>query len=262
MLAELRQAIPALHGYKADALENMEPEAMVAALVEWADRHYWTISQQFGETTYHTMRQEETSLKTLAETQDPFTRVLLERVNATVGREILDQWYDQPIRRMPKEIEAQVKNAVIDVTRLFRDRRLMLQQLDNHWVRHLTGLDMLREGIGLRAIGQQKPLVSYQREAYEAYQEMLESVQKQIVRSLFAIPQQSARSHRSRRPTVTARRPVFRASGGSSQGSAKPQPVRVNPARQKLGRNDPCWCGSGRKYKDCHWRSDKRQGKG
>ena len=163
---------------------------------------------------------------------------------------------------MPEEIEEQVKNTVIDVSRLFRDRRLMLRQLDNHWVRHLTSLDMLREGIGLRAIGQQKPLVAYQREAYEAYQEMLASVQKQIVRSLFAIPQQPAtRSRQSRRPLITARRPVFRTSGGSNQGASKPQPVRVSSSK-KVGRNDPCWCGSGKKYKDCHWRSDQRQGNG
>ena len=77
----------------------------------------------------------------------------------------------------------------------------MLQQLDNHWVRHLTDLEMLREGIGLRAIGQQKPIVAYQKEAYEMYQEMLGSVQTQIVRSLFLIPQQAhaPQGHPSRR---------------------------------------------------------------
>ena len=68
----------------------------------------------------------------------------------------------------------------------------MLRQIDDHWVRHLTSLDMLREGIGLRAIGQQNPLVSYQREAFEMYQEMMGSVQSQIVRTLFLVPQAAA----------------------------------------------------------------------
>ena len=64
----------------------------------------------------------------------------------------------------------------------------MLRQIDNHWIRHLTSLDMLREGIGLRAIGQQNPLVAYQKEAFETFQDMLASIQTEIVRSLFTVP--------------------------------------------------------------------------
>jgi len=263
LLAELRQAVPALYSFTAQKIAGLEPEEIVAACVKEADRVYWLLNQRIGEDTYHAIRQEETSLKTLAETADPFTTMLIEKIDTRIGRENIAQWYDQPIRRMSAEIEEQIKQIVIDVMRVFRDRRLMLQQLDNHWIRHLTDLDMLREGIGLRAIGQQKPIVAYQKEAYETYQEMLRSVQEQIVRSLFLIPQQQ------RRPTAPSpqwgglrggqqRQPVLRTSGGSEQAASKPMPARTNIGGRKLGRNDPCFCGSGRKYKDCHLKADQR----
>jgi preprotein translocase subunit SecA len=147
---------------------------------------------------------------------------------------------------------------MITVSRLFRDRRLILKQIDDHWIQHLTGLDMLREGIGLRAVGQQNPLVSYQKEAFEMYQEMMGSIQSQIVRSLFRVPEATAT--RSARPAPTPveqprQRQLSFHAGGSQASEAAPEPAR---AAQKPGRNDPCWCGSGKKYKDCHWRSDRR----
>jgi preprotein translocase subunit SecA len=192
----------------------------------------------------------------------PDFAMMVEAVDARIGRDTVAQWYDQPIRRMPAEIEEQVQQIVIDVVRIFRDRQLMLQQLDGHWIRHLTDLDMLREGINLRAIGQQKPIVAYQKEAYETYQEMLQSVQTQIVRSLFLLPPQQ---RRPASPTQWGglrggqpRQPVLRTSGGSDQATSKPMPVRTSTGGRKLGRNDPCFCGSGKKYKDCHLKSDQR----
>ncbi len=260
LLAELRQAVPALHGYTVEKLQGMTAETMMEEFIQRADQHYQDINRQLGEMTYHSLRQEEASLQALAETRDPFTAMVIERINTDIGEETVAPWYDQPVRRMPAEVEEQVKNVIINVGRLFRDRRLMLQQLDNHWVRHLTDLEVLREGIGLRAIGQQKPIVAYQKEAYEAYQEMLGSVQTQIVRALFLIPQQArapqGHSPQFGGPRGGARQPVLRTNVGSEQ--AKPMPTRASPGTQKLGRNDPCWCGSGKKYKDCHLQADQR----
>jgi len=265
MLAELRQAVPALYNFTAKKLHNLSPDEIIAACLKEADHAYWLLNKRVGEDMYRSLRQEETSLKTLNETatdtstQDPFTAMFIGMIDARIGRDVVAQWYDQPIRRMPTEIEEQVRQILIDVQRIFRDRRLMLQQLDGHWIRHLTDLDMLREGIGLRAVGQQKPIVAYQKEAYETYQEMLRSVQAQIVRSLFLIPQQP----RHAIPTpglrgAAARQPVLRTSGGSEQAASKPMPARASAGGQKLGRNDPCFCGSGRKYKDCHLKADRR----
>ncbi len=141
----------------------------------------------------------------------------------------------------------------------------MLKPLDDHWVRHLTALDMLREGIGLRAIAQQNPLVAYQKEAYEMYQEMMDSVQRAIIHSLFVAPRPAQPQQRqARRPAgpplvSAAQRQGLRATGGSEQAAPPPQTTR-RPGMRELGRNDPCWCGSGKKYKTCHLRQDEQAG--
>jgi preprotein translocase subunit SecA len=259
LLAELRRTIPLPKDYAIEDVEELTPEEMIAQFTSWADQRYWDINQQLGERLYYNLLQQELSLKTMDENDDPFYNKIVQRVKAQGADNALIQGYEYPLRRLPDEVGDRVKSVVIDVFRLFRDRRLMLRQLDDHWVRHLTSLDMLREGIGLRAIGQQRPLVAYQREAFEMYQAMLQSVQQDIVRHLYLVPQEVMASQPSRRPPVTARRPVLRAVT-PSEAPAKPEPVRAQPGTRKLGRNDPCWCGSGRKYKQCHLREDQRSG--
>ncbi|MDH7486960.1 MAG: preprotein translocase subunit SecA [Anaerolineae bacterium] len=134
--------------------------------------------------------------------------------------------------------EAQVGSE--DMRRI--ERLVMLQAVDNRWVRHLTDLDALREGIGLRAFGQQDPLVAYKREAHEMYLDLLDEIRHDIVYSIYhaMLMRQPVRPMRAVRP------------GGD--GSGAPQAARA--AGQRLGRNDPCWCGSGKKYKYCHLRQD------
>ncbi len=254
LIAELRTAVPVLRGYTVAQLRQMTPDAMIAEFIRKAEQSYWDLNRQLGERTYHSMRQEEVSLQALSEMRDPFAAMIIARIHKDIGYETVAQWYDQPIRRMPEELEERIKNIIVDVARLFRDRQLMLQQLDNHWVRHLTDLDVLREGIGLRAVGQQNPIVAYQKEAYATYQAMLSSVQTEIVRSLFLAPQPT-RTAPAQRPAAPTRQPVLRINRGGEQ---PPMPARAGQGAQKLGRNDPCWCGSGKKYKDCHLRSDMR----
>lgn len=253
MVAELRRFIPLPRDYAAKINAKTKPETLIAELSELADRSYWQLNQAYGEAIYRSLRQEEVSLKALRESQDPAFRMVMARAEAEIGMETLAQWYEEPIRRLPAPVEEKLKEIVTEVFRLFRDRRIMLHQLDDHWVKHLTSLDMLREGIGLRAVGQQNPLVAYQKEAFETYREMMNSVQAQIVHSLYLLPQ-SAVAARPAQPAPSERRLNFRAVGGSSQPAA-PQPQR---ARAKPGRNDPCHCGSGRKYKDCHYRIDQK----
>ncbi len=125
------------------------------------------------------------------------------------------------------------------------ERLMMLRAVDNRWVRHLTDLDELREGIGLRAIAQQDPLVAYKREAHEMYQEFVSSIARDLVYSIY-------HAQVITRPTLPVQRmQVNRTDSGTSQ----PQPARS--AKGALGRNDPCWCGSGKKYKQCHMRADQ-----
>ena len=121
------------------------------------------------------------------------------------------------------------------------ERLVMLRAVDNRWVRHLTDLDELREGIGLRAFGQQDPLVAYKKEAYEMYEELVASISQDIVRNIY-------HAQFVTRPTMPQRMQTNRGDGGA------PQPVR---SAKTLGRNDPCHCGSGKKYKNCHMRADQ-----
>lgn len=129
------------------------------------------------------------------------------------------------------------------------ERLLMIEMVDHRWVRHLTDLDMLREGIGLQAYAQQDPLVAYKREAFEMFAELMDSIEEDVVTRIYHAelqPQQAA----ARRP-VRAIHPV----AGAGAGDSKPEPQ--HKSGPNVGRNDPCWCGSGKKYKDCHWSSDR-----
>ena len=126
------------------------------------------------------------------------------------------------------------------------ERLVMLQAVDNLWIRHLTGLDNLREGIGLRAYGQQDPLLAFKKEAHEMYAELLAAIQRAIVGDIYRVSlvrEPQPRPMREMRTSVEAQR--------------APQPVRT--AGAKAGRNDPCPCGSGKKYKHCCMRKEQEQ---
>jgi preprotein translocase subunit SecA len=137
------------------------------------------------------------------------------------------------------------------------EKGLMLRVLDTLWVRHLTALDALRQGIGLRAIGQQDPLVAYQKEAFEMYGQLKEEIKAEVVRRIYH-PTVITEAPRPRNiqaihPTATA------AAATSNAVSQAPTPVRVE---KTLGRNDLCYCGSGKKYKHCHMKADMLAGNG
>jgi preprotein translocase subunit SecA len=114
-------------------------------------------------------------------------------------------------------------------------RQVMLAVIDNKWRDHLSDMDYLRAGIGLRAMGQRDPLVEYQREAAIMFSDMVGEVKAETVRYLFHVQLNKVEPPK---PSAT---PI----------SAPPRPVAVG-GNGKVGRNDPCPCGSGKKYKRCH----------
>ncbi len=118
------------------------------------------------------------------------------------------------------------------------EKTVVLSIVDNKWREHLAEMDYLRAGIGLRAMGQKDPLVEYQREGYDMFAGMVSSIKHDAVRYLYhvEVAQEAAPA-----------RPKLQAAGGSG---AKQRQVR-NPG-DKVGRNAPCPCGSGKKYKRCH----------
>ena len=116
------------------------------------------------------------------------------------------------------------------------ERSVMLSVIDNKWREHLSEMDYLRAGIGLRAMGQRDPLAEYRREAYDLFSDMVQVVKRDTVRYLFHVE--------LAQPTTQPQRVE-----AAPAGSTKPtKPVTSD----KIGRNEPCPCGSGKKYKRCH----------
>lgn len=121
-------------------------------------------------------------------------------------------------------------------------RELVLNIIDNLWTRHLTDLDHLREGIGLRALAQIRPIVAYQQEAYAMFNELQQEIRDQIARNALALQLRIVE-------TPPARHYDRIVMNRQQNRMGPPEPVT---RKRTPGRNDPCPCGSGRKYKHCH----------
>jgi preprotein translocase subunit SecA len=125
------------------------------------------------------------------------------------------------------------------------ERMVLLSIIDNTWREHLYEMDYLQEGIGLRAYGQRDPLVEYQREAYEMFNELKDRIQEEFVRYIYRV--ELIRQDEPARP-----RPQRVQMSGGEQASGVASIVAAQSAGSKIPRNAPCPCGSGKKYKKCH----------
>jgi preprotein translocase subunit SecA len=143
------------------------------------------------------------------------------------------------IRVADEEYEKKEKAAGADNVQLL-GRLVMLNAVDKLWVRHLTTLDELRTGIGLRAFGQQDPLVTFKREAFIMFENLNQLITHDIVHTIYHAQLQVNRPQAPR---------AMREVRAKDEHSRKAMPVRSG---QKIGRNDPCPCGSGKKFKNCH----------
>jgi len=126
------------------------------------------------------------------------------------------------------------------------ERVIMLRVVDNKWMEHLDHMDMLREGINLRAYGQRNPLVEYKIEALSMFEEMEAAIQDQIASLIYhvAVVQQEEEKIQDRLQTAQA-------SHGDESSPAETKKTPKTADGKKVGRNDPCPCGSGKKYKNC-----------
>jgi preprotein translocase subunit SecA len=122
------------------------------------------------------------------------------------------------------------------------ERTVVLSVIDNKWREHLSEMDYLRSGIGLRAMGQRDPLVEYQREGYAFFEELVDSAKADTTRYMFHVDV----VRRDEQPKPQA------VSTSSAKTAAQVKVRQVKRDGDKVGRNDPCPCGSGRKYKRCH----------
>ena len=139
---------------------------------------------------------------------------------------VADEHYAEREAAITPELMRELENLV------------MLKVVDNHWMEHLDAMDMLREGVGLRAYGQKDPLVEYKFEAYDMFQAMIDAIQDDVVRYIYRV-------NVITQPKVEDRLENASTNAGD-EGTKQPVVKKEEP-----GRNDPCPCGSGKKYKNC-----------
>ena len=174
-------------------------------------------------------------------------------------RDELMEYLSETVERAYVDKEQEIEGIFGDIEAMRElERRVALQAINGKWMEHLANMDYLREGIGLRGYAQQDPLVIYQKEAFEMFENMQHAIQDEVARFMFHVqvvpePQEQRREYQT-----------WTNIDDDAQGLAEPgtppalagAPGPTGPARnphKKLGRNDPCWCGSGKKYKQCHY---------
>ena len=172
----------------------------------------------------------------------PFGELKEEKL-ADLGRDEIGEY----LHKLADDIYASREEEISPEIMRELENLVMLKVVDNHWMEHLDAMDMLREGVGLRAYGQKDPLVEYKFEAFDMFEAMIEAIEDDVVKYMYRVNVVS-------QPMMTMDDPLENATMNNptvdtSDGEAVKEPV-VNKGPE-IGRNDPCPCGSGKKYKNC-----------
>jgi len=156
----------------------------------------------------------------------------------------VDELYELAVQTYEKKEAEYGENVMRELERV-----VMLRVVDEYWMDNIDAMDDLKQGIHLRAYGQHDPVVEYKNEGYEMFQAMVQGIRDETVRRMFLVrlqPRQEVKRERVAKETGT---------GAANNAVVKKQPVRK--AATKVGPNDPCPCGSGKKYKKCCMQKDK-----
>ena len=170
-----------------------------------------------------------------------------EQLLAMNAGELTDTVYDIAKRTYEAKEAAYTPKVMRELERV-----VMLRVVDEYWMDNIDAMDDLKQGIGLRAYGQHDPVIAYKEEGYEMFQAMIQAIREETVRRMFLVqvrPQQEVKREKVAKETGTA---------AATQSQVKKAPVRT--AAKKVGPNDPCPCGSGKKYKKCCMQKDKAAG--
>ncbi|MGN1077839.1 MAG: SEC-C metal-binding domain-containing protein, partial [Candidatus Gallimonas sp.] len=213
-------------------------------------------------------------------------RKLIPEGSNFVTREKLEKWdYDVAIKKIVKKTEECYEQKIKDIREQFNldfsnmERQVLLRVVDSNWIDHIDAMDRLRKGIGLRAYGQNDPVIAYKQEGFAMFDEMVERIQERTIAMLLkgqitvrqqpvqrvmptAPRNESAPAQPAQEAPVPPAQPVQRQQGPvmpaaidvdalKTSGSEKFNPATMKKAK-KPGPNDPCPCGSGLKYKKCH----------
>jgi len=217
--------------------ENLKPHIMdfVGQIVDsWIETYCstemnpsrWQLEEMWGEINHILTLPEEASLEALQEhrKQDPI-------------REQIQAWAEEHYNKKEELIGPEMMRAF--------EKWCLLQTLDQKWIDHLRNIDQLRDGIGLRGYGQKDPQIEFIREAYEMFSALKHRILEDTVRFMFKLEVKEESE-------VKAERPLEKVHTNRDEENEAPS----LPARRdapKIGRNDPCWCGSGKKWKKCHY---------
>ncbi|MFZ2025269.1 MAG: preprotein translocase subunit SecA [Microgenomates group bacterium] len=224
---------------KKKILENIESEmqTVVAVNIDGGTISYEKIIQEF--TTIIPF-----DAQSIARLVEQIKTLFTEREIVDVLQKISVDMYEAREQQITPEIMRQV------------ERWVSLSVIDNLWMDHLEAIDDLREGIGLRGYGQRDPLVEYKNEAFSMFERLMATIDSEIVHRIFKVQVQLP-------PNVTgANKPTENVLATETKLTKEAKRARTNEEtvvktvvsqKKELGRNDPCWCGSGKKWKKCHY---------
>ena len=232
--------------------ESFSPEEISDSVSDVAERTYDESRIAFGRDVWRQLERSSRSLGELAETEGGLFKLLQETILYYVDDATWQTLLEKPVVALERSSRRAVEEAFGKAMSLQRDRQVLLRAVDTLWVRHLTDLASLREGIGLRAYAQQDPLVSYKREAHEMYGELLVGIRHEVasvvLRVGFAVQERRpAQEIRTNKGDGAAQKTARRSRGKTGAKDRATSGLRSD----KIGRNAPCPCGSGKKYKHC-----------
>ena len=261
--------------------EVLEGEDMSEQVRQWIDEVVERTVNEFTAEEYAEEWDLEALVKQMATLYD--TEVTADELREDLGelsRESLVEDFQEDAR---DSYAAKEEELTPDLMREL-ERFVILQVVDQRWREHLDGMDYMREGVHLRAMAQKDPLVEYQHEGHIMFSELGASIHEEVVLTLFhaqLAPEEADELQRAQQAQAQALNggglqyeheslagaEAMLAAGGASTGSTAtmsmaggsgttstagaPRPI-VNSERDNIGRNDPCWCGSGKKFKKCH----------
>ena len=168
---------------------------------------------------------------------------LKEEMLADLGRDEIGEY----LHKLAEDIYASREEEISPEIMRELENLVMLKVVDNHWMEHLDAMDMLREGVGLRAYGQKDPLVEYKFEAFDMFEAMIEAIEDDVVKYMYRVNVIS-------QPSMTMDDPLENATMNNPTVDTPEEEAVKQPVVNKgpdVGRNDPCPCGSGKKYKNC-----------
>jgi preprotein translocase subunit SecA len=231
----------------------LEGESQTETIAEWIDELVGSTVDAYAARGAHP---EDWDLAGLTEAlhRQFDTRIPAAQFSEVASREGLDELVQDAVKARFAERERELGPELLQAL----ERHEMLIVLDTQWKDHLLSIDHLKEGIGLRGYGQRDPLTEYKKEAFDLFEDMFERMKAAVIERLFKV--QIVRDAPMELPAMTAWADARESRGEIAGEPARPsapaprtQTVPRTPTGEKIGRNDPCYCGSGKKYKKCHY---------